>query len=291
MGNARPPSPLHFILSITLFHFPLSLLLFLLISQNPLAWIFFHATSSSSIPSSPASHPFNSIPVISPVGELCPIQHNSLTAVEDHSTPQLVVPTQWVGALPLPMVPPLEAVEVSIPSIAQVSSISPPLAPSLILFHYRTLLLPRFLHQYMLNQLHLSSIGSCSATSIKFEFLEQRIYYETKSLSAFKTLSVSHVFLAALGESIAEPHTYNATCRSPHVDRGKHAMDREYQSLKENNTWRLVPLPPGRKTIQNKWVYKVKHKANGRLKISKQDSLLRDLHRYLLLIFPRHTHL
>lgn len=58
-----------------------------------------HATSSSSIPSSPASHPFTPIPVISPMGELCPIQQNSLTAVEGHSTPQLVVPTQSVGAL------------------------------------------------------------------------------------------------------------------------------------------------------------------------------------------------
>jgi hypothetical protein len=70
---------------------------------------FFHPTSSSSIPSSPASHPFTSISVNSPVGELCPIQQNSLTAVEDHSTPQLVVSTQSVGALPPPMVPPLEA--------------------------------------------------------------------------------------------------------------------------------------------------------------------------------------
>lgn len=90
-----------------------------------------HATSSSSIPSSPASHPFTPIPVISPMGELCPIQQNSLTAVEGHSTPQLVVPTQSVGALPPPMVPPLEAERDVIPSIAQVSSISPPFAPSL----------------------------------------------------------------------------------------------------------------------------------------------------------------
>lgn len=106
------------------------------------------------LPSSPVPHPFTSIPVISPVGELCPIQHNSLTAVEDHSTPQLVVLRQSVGALPPPMVPPLEAVGVSILSIAQVSSISPPFAPSLttsIPLHYRTPLLPRFLHQHRLN--------------------------------------------------------------------------------------------------------------------------------------------
>lgn len=36
-------------------------------------------------------------------------------------------------------------------------------------------------------------------------------------------------------------------------------------AVKENNTWELVPLPPGKKAIGSKWVYKVKLKADGSL--------------------------
>jgi hypothetical protein len=33
--------------------------------------------------------------------------------------------------------------------------------------------------------------------------------------------------------------------------------------MEKNNVWELVDLPPGHKTIGNKWVLKVKRKANG----------------------------
>jgi hypothetical protein len=33
--------------------------------------------------------------------------------------------------------------------------------------------------------------------------------------------------------------------------------------MDKNNVWDLVDLPPGRKTIGNKWVLKVKHKADS----------------------------
>jgi len=34
--------------------------------------------------------------------------------------------------------------------------------------------------------------------------------------------------------------------------------------LLENKTWELVKLPKGRKTLQNKWVYKIKHEGEGK---------------------------
>jgi hypothetical protein len=33
----------------------------------------------------------------------------------------------------------------------------------------------------------------------------------------------------------------------------------------ENETWELVELPPGRKAIACKWVFKVKHDGNGKI--------------------------
>lgn len=43
----------------------------------------------------------------------------------------------------------------------------------------------------------------------------------------------------------------------------KKAMEDEYKSLIENETWTLVNLPEGRKAISNKWVFKTKLGADG----------------------------
>jgi len=41
------------------------------------------------------------------------------------------------------------------------------------------------------------------------------------------------------------------------------AMNSEYQALMKNKSWHLVPWPKGKNTIDCKWVYKVKRKADG----------------------------
>ena len=40
-------------------------------------------------------------------------------------------------------------------------------------------------------------------------------------------------------------------------------MKEEFSSLQKNNTWELVDLPPGRKLVQCKLVYKSKFSADG----------------------------
>ncbi|XP_070035540.1 uncharacterized mitochondrial protein AtMg00820-like [Nicotiana tomentosiformis] len=40
-------------------------------------------------------------------------------------------------------------------------------------------------------------------------------------------------------------------------------MTREFETLYANHTWDLVPLSAGKRAIGCKWVYKVKHKADG----------------------------
>ncbi|XP_074347626.1 uncharacterized protein LOC141686490 [Apium graveolens] len=47
------------------------------------------------------------------------------------------------------------------------------------------------------------------------------------------------------------------------------AMQIELTALEQNNTWILVPLPPGKKTIGCKWVYKVKYRSNGEIECYK----------------------
>lgn len=43
----------------------------------------------------------------------------------------------------------------------------------------------------------------------------------------------------------------------------KAAIQEEMDSLLKNKTWKLMKLPEGRKTVYNKWVFKVKHRVDG----------------------------
>jgi len=40
-------------------------------------------------------------------------------------------------------------------------------------------------------------------------------------------------------------------------------MAEEINTLEENQTWTIEDLPPGKKPISSKWVYKVKYKSAG----------------------------
>jgi hypothetical protein len=59
--------------------------------------------------------------------------------------------------------------------------------------------------------------------------------------------------------------TYDEAMESADVDCWKDAIKEELKSLQENNTWELTRLPKGRKAIGNKWVLKIKYKANGEI--------------------------
>ncbi|KAH9309219.1 hypothetical protein KI387_037130, partial [Taxus chinensis] len=43
----------------------------------------------------------------------------------------------------------------------------------------------------------------------------------------------------------------------------EHDMDEEMDSLEHNQTWDLVKLPAGKRTLQNKWVYRIKEEEGG----------------------------
>lgn len=48
-------------------------------------------------------------------------------------------------------------------------------------------------------------------------------------------------------------------------DKWKEAMQKEYDALIKNGTWKLVDPPFGTKQIGSKWVYKNKYKSDGSL--------------------------
>jgi hypothetical protein len=52
-------------------------------------------------------------------------------------------------------------------------------------------------------------------------------------------------------------------------------MDEEYAALFANQTWELVPWPPGSNVLTSKWIWTHKHRANGTLERYKARWVLR----------------
>ena len=64
-------------------------------------------------------------------------------------------------------------------------------------------------------------------------------------------------------------------------------MKQELQAFHNNNTWKLVSLPKGRKPIHNKWVYKFKYMAFGAVEKYKACLVTKVSRKNRELIFPK----
>jgi transposase InsO family protein len=60
-----------------------------------------------------------------------------------------------------------------------------------------------------------------------------------------------------------DPISYNQAMNGPNAKQWESAINSEYDSLIENDTWELAELPPGRKAISTKWVFKTKKNQDG----------------------------
>lgn len=84
--------------------------------------------------------------------------------------------------------------------------------------------------------------------------------------------SMSHrQFLAAV-TSGHEPTRFSEAVRDP---LWRDAMKQEIDALEKNSTWTLAKLPPGKKAIGCKWVYKIKYKSDGSVERHKARLVVR----------------
>ncbi|KAL0337523.1 UNVERIFIED_CONTAM: Retrovirus-related Pol polyprotein from transposon RE1 [Sesamum calycinum] len=83
---------------------------------------------------------------------------------------------------------------------------------------------------------------------------------ETSITCSPDTYSLAHMSFVAQISSVQEPKTYLQASFDPHWIK---AMDQELQALETNGTWELTSLPPHKKTIGSRWVFKLKYNPDG----------------------------
>ncbi|GJX50148.1 retrotransposon protein, putative, ty1-copia subclass [Tanacetum coccineum] len=62
-----------------------------------------------------------------------------------------------------------------------------------------------------------------------------------------------------------EPTNYLAALSDPESDKWLEAMNTEMQSMKDNQVWNLVDLPPNCKTVRSKWIFKKRINMDGNI--------------------------
>ena len=77
-----------------------------------------------------------------------------------------------------------------------------------------------------------------------------------------------------------EPTTFEEATSCPEKSKWTVAMEKEMESLKENTVWELTTLPPGKKAISSKWVYKVKTNSDSSIECYKARFVARGFQRF-----------
>ncbi|GJT70419.1 retrotransposon protein, putative, ty1-copia subclass [Tanacetum coccineum] len=83
----------------------------------------------------------------------------------------------------------------------------------------------------------------------------------------FENTSKVHNEVAPIKEyelgDLNEPPNYKAALSDPEFDKWLEAMNTEMQSMKDNQVWVLVDLPPNGRTVRSKWLFKKKTDMDG----------------------------
>lgn len=78
---------------------------------------------------------------------------------------------------------------------------------------------------------------------------------------ADKQVSESNMY--CMFTEMSDPQSVAEALSSAHATQWRKAMDEEYSSLMENKTWTLTDLPPNKRALPSKWVFKTKSGHDG----------------------------
>lgn len=84
--------------------------------------------------------------------------------------------------------------------------------------------------------------------------------YPRTAYISYSNMSSSHKHFSLSISTHVEPNTYGQAMQ--HAS-WRDAIQPKLSALLKTNTWQLTPLPPTKKSIGCKWIFKVKLKADG----------------------------
>jgi Reverse transcriptase (RNA-dependent DNA polymerase) len=90
--------------------------------------------------------------------------------------------------------------------------------------------------------------------------------------------------------TVDAPITYDDACNGANMVDWRKAIRSEMESLSENETWKLVPLPQGKKALKPKWIFKIKNDPVNQKKTFKARLVVQGLNNNMVLITLRHLH-
>ncbi|CAN1157716.1 Retrovirus-related Pol polyprotein from transposon TNT 1-94 [Linum perenne] len=118
---------------------------------------------------------------------------------------------------------------------------------------------PNYLQDYHCDLLMQSS-GTNDTPKANPGGLQGSVSYPFSKVLCYDSLYQGHKKFVLSISSVQEPSNYAEAIKSADW---RQAMDNELNALNENGTWSIVALPPGKRAIGNKWVYRVKYKSDG----------------------------
>ncbi|GIL57256.1 hypothetical protein Vafri_12510 [Volvox africanus] len=110
-------------------------------------------------------------------------------------------------------------------------------------------------------EVDMSGAGSSQQQQSRYLLRERKRFLEDCT-DGQQTITVGRVN-AAVTAGIPEPNTYAEAMTSMQAEEWHRAMDDEIEAQLANGTWELAKPPPGAKLLPCRWVYKVKHNADG----------------------------
>ncbi|GKB03917.1 putative retrotransposon ty1-copia subclass protein [Tanacetum coccineum] len=86
-----------------------------------------------------------------------------------------------------------------------------------------------------------------------------------------------------------EPADYKTTLLDPEYYKWLTAMNVEMQSIKDNQVWDLVDLPPNDKIVASKWLFKKKTNMDGKVHTYKARLVVKASFKHKGLIMKKHS--